>query len=260
MFHIPFNKRYLINNQRYSLTGQPLIYIGSSIIDVMEELDVEKVEELKISAVQIHEGIKLYDLRNNIYEELNKVQTQMMLGVTENTFKETFLYRVILASVCSFQKRQELKNYSFCEEYVLPQILAQIVKNNEYEGIIYYSTKRYDKLKLETKDLSYKENIALFTMTNADHVYDRDLFNRLKISVPIDKSKIEKISFKDIEEAKKEIGKTKSLEKISQAETMISSFKRIYEKLEIDGKNYCDTEAGQLHMYHLFATLNQILM
>lgn len=90
MFRIPFNKRYLINNQRYSLTGQPLMYIGSSIIDVMEELDVEKIEELKISAVQIPEEIKLYDLRNNIYEELNKVQTQMMLGVTGNTFKETF--------------------------------------------------------------------------------------------------------------------------------------------------------------------------
>ena len=170
------------------------------------------------------------------------------------------MYRVILASVCSFQKRQELKNYSFCEEYVLPQILAQIVKNNRYEGIIYYLTKRFDNLKLKTKDLSYKENIALFTMTNADHVYDRDLYNRLKISVPIDKSKIEKITSKDIEEVKKEIGKMKNQGKISQAETMISSFKRIYGELEIDGTKYCDTDAGQLHMYHLFATLNQILM
>ena len=40
MFHIPFNKRYLIGNQRYSLTGQPMLYIGSSVIDVAKEIDV----------------------------------------------------------------------------------------------------------------------------------------------------------------------------------------------------------------------------
>ena len=47
MFHIPFNKRYLIGNQRYSLTGQPMLYIGSSVIDVAKEIDVKDINNLK---------------------------------------------------------------------------------------------------------------------------------------------------------------------------------------------------------------------
>lgn len=162
--------------------------------------------------------------------------------------------------MCSFQKRQELKQYNFCEEYVLPQILAQIVKNHDYDGIIYYSTKAYEKVDAESDELSYKENIALFTKTATDHVYDRQLFDKLNISVPIDKSRTEKVFIKDIQDVHSEIGKTMQQEKIAKADKLVSSFKRIYDKMKIDGVEYAETEFGQLHMYHLFAVLNQILM
>lgn len=260
MFHIPFNKRYLIRNQRYSLTGQPLMYIGSSVIDIAEELDVDDIDKLKVSAIQLPEDIKLYDLRNNIYEELNLLEGEFILGNADASFQNVFLFKLILASACSFQKRQELKQYNFCEEYVLPQILAQIVKNHDYDGIIYYSTKAYEKVDAESDELSYKENIALFTKTATDHVYDRQLFDKLNISVPIDKSRTEKVFIKDIQDVHSEIGKTMQQEKIAKADKLVSSFKRIYDKMKIDGVEYAETEFGQLHMYHLFAVLNQILM
>lgn len=260
MFHIPFNKRYLINNQRYSLTGQPLMYIGSSVLDVVAELENENLSKLKISAIQVPKNIKLYDLRNNIHEELNNLQTELMIKPTGYSFNVAFLYRMILSSICSFQKRQELRGYSFCEEYVLPQILAQIVKNSKFEGIIYYSTKRYDNVTSTIDNLSYKENIALFTKTDSRHVYDRELYNKLKISPPLDENKIEKISIKDIEDVKNEIGKTNDQKKIAQAEMLISSFNRIYAELKVNGEKYINTGMGQMHMYHLFAVLNQILM
>src|SRR5208282_525908 len=38
LFHIPFTKRQCIKNQRYSLSGQPLLYLGLSIVDVVSEL------------------------------------------------------------------------------------------------------------------------------------------------------------------------------------------------------------------------------
>lgn len=260
MFHIPFNKRYLINNQRYSLTGQPLMYVGSSVLDVAAELENENLSQLKISAIQLPKNIKLYDLRNNIYEQLNNLQAELMLKTTGYSFCATFLYRLILSSICSFQKRQELKGYSFCEEYVLPQILAQIVKNSKFDGIIYYSTKRYDNVAVATDVLSYKENIALFTKADSKHVYDRDLYNKLKISPPIDVNKIEKISTRDIDDVKNEIGKTADQKKIVQAEMLISSFNRVYGELKVGEESYIDTGMGQLHMYHLFAVLNQIMM
>lgn len=260
MFHIPFNKRYLIDNQRYSLTGQPLMYIGSSILDIVAELEVsEKLENFQVSAIQLPKDIKLYDLRSNIYEELNKIEMDIILNMTIDLSNTNFLFRLILSSVCSFQKRKELKGFNFCEEYVISQILAQIIKNNKYDGIIYYSTKRYENVKAATNVLGYKENIALFTKNSNLHVYDYDLYKKLQISVPINMKKIEKINEHDIEEMKEEIGKLKNQAKISQAEKIISSFMRIYKNLKLGGEDYIKTNQGQLHMYHLFAVLNQIL-
>lgn len=86
MFHIPFNKRYLIQNQRYSLTGQPIIYLGKSIVDIVEELSVEDEIDLKISSFQIRDGLKIYDLRNNIFNDITKKSVSEFLGSNNSTF------------------------------------------------------------------------------------------------------------------------------------------------------------------------------
>ena len=49
MFHIPFNKRYLIGNQRYSLVGQPILYLATSPYCVAKEL--KTINNLKISSI-----------------------------------------------------------------------------------------------------------------------------------------------------------------------------------------------------------------
>jgi hypothetical protein len=38
LYHIPFNKRFLIRNQRFSITGLPLLYLGLSTPDITCEL------------------------------------------------------------------------------------------------------------------------------------------------------------------------------------------------------------------------------
>ena len=38
MFHIPFNKRYLVGNQRFSISGLPCLYLGGSPYVCWEEL------------------------------------------------------------------------------------------------------------------------------------------------------------------------------------------------------------------------------
>ena len=38
MFHIPFTKRNLIKNQRYSLIGRPMLYLGFTPKYIFKEL------------------------------------------------------------------------------------------------------------------------------------------------------------------------------------------------------------------------------
>ena len=265
MFHIPFNKRYLIGNQRFSLTGQPMLYVGSSVLDVAEEIGIDKIADMKISYVQLpQKGLKIFDLRNNLAEEYDNLLFSLLIETETTVFNETYFFKMILASVCSFQKRQDLKGYTFCEEYVLPQILAQILKEQKFDGIAYYSTKRYNEIKYNTSNdfeiMDYKENIAIFTSLNEDHVYDKELFDKITISVPVDIKKIENVTINDLEEIIKEIGQSKGQEKIVVAEKLFFHFKRIYEKINISNESYFESEYGRLHMYEIYSVLNNILI
>lgn len=274
MFHIPFNKRYLISNQRYSLTGQPIVYAGRSVVDIMEELEVNSLENLKLSTIQPSSDMKVFDLRNNINADVEEIDLELFFGDEQPRYEERNFFKIILASICSFSRKQEQKNFSFCEEYVIPQLLAQIMKNNGYWGIVYLSTKKFKNLSMRSADNpeemeiidyilqedSYKENIAIFTQIDEHHVYDKGLFEKLRISVPISVDKIEKISLDDLHIIVKEIVATEQQNKITNAEMIVSSFERIYNKINISGKQYRDTEEGQLHMYHLYEALNQILV
>lgn len=270
MFHIPFNKRYLIKNQRFSLTGQPMVYIGSSVIDVAEEIEVEDESRLKISVIRLpSEKILIYDLRSDIYDELLQITVNNLLyEEVEEGYEQAYFFRMILASVCRFEKKQELKGFSFCEEYVIPQMLAQVVKNRKYNGIAYYSTKRYESIDYDGEDRNYfggigmgfKENIAIFTQLDAEHVYDRKLFEMLNISVPVDIEKVEKLSIKDLLEIRNEISRSGVGNKIMHAEIIVSSFEKIYGKMKVNGVPYEETELGKLHIYELYTVLSQILV
>ena len=259
MFHIPFNKRYLIENQRYSLTGQPVLYIGSSVIDVASEIEIKDISKLKVSLVQlpVESGFKIYELYCDVSEVYSDMTYKLFLG-NDTKFRISYFFKMILSWVCSFQKRKELKGYSFCEEYVIPQILALVLRQNGFDGISYISTKKYGDVDIENN--RYKENIAIFTKIDTKHVYDRSLFNKIIISVPIDISKISEITLDNIKELQREISMTHSEEKIKKSEIICSLYNRIYDKIKIKGQDYSKSEYGKIHLYEIYCILNEILV
>lgn len=284
MYQIPFNKRYLVSNQRYSLTGQPMIYLGSSIIDIIEELEIsdEQLKKFKVCTYKINKDIKIYDLRNNIYKDINEtfIQDSSLNLFKTKVFDKRKFYRNLLSSVCSFEKRKEYKGFSFCEEYVIPQILAQTLKREKFDGIAYYSTKRFSEIKfysnevITNEDLNYKEkmnelikitktkykeNIALFTNFTLDHVYDRQLFDNLEISVPIDINRIEKLDMSQLDFIYNEIGKIKDQRMITESSIIYSNFTREFDECYIGNLRYYETPLGKLHIYYIYIMLNNIL-
>lgn len=217
MFHVPYNKRYNLHNERFSLTGQPILYLGNSIADVMEELDIDiddkdALQHLKISSFEFlllneqdeedkkggKKRKKIFDLRCNIWQDMKNIKSC--------TFSKKKFFRNILSAICSFQKRKELEGYVFKEEYVIPQMLAQVLKRNHYDGVCYYSTKRFHKYRLDEvsqkvveseMNMRYRENVAIFTdvIRNdcsqlydkglREQFYDKNLRDCLEISMPI---------------------------------------------------------------------------
>ena len=119
-----------------------------------------------------------------------------------NTIEEenikTYLFQFILSICCSFSIKFKSENYSFIEEYVLPQLLAQVVKKENINGIIFDSTQCLDNQALCSSRLynDLSKNICIFTQYNyalandITYVYDKSLYKSLIISAPMEYSEV----------------------------------------------------------------------
>ena len=61
MFHIPYDKRHLVGNQRYSLSGLPCLYLGGSSYICWEELGRKDFSTTNFCGYSLKEDIKLFD-------------------------------------------------------------------------------------------------------------------------------------------------------------------------------------------------------
>ena len=132
MFHIPFEMRNIIGNERFSVNGLPAVYMGSSTYICWEELDRMPLSDAHFVSVFPTYNWNLFDMRLN----------------RSFTCKEdciNWLKRLPLIIFCSFATSSRS---GFKTEYIIPQILMLALKRNKLiDGVIYNSLK-YDIRKL----------------------------------------------------------------------------------------------------------------
>ncbi|MFA7492955.1 MAG: hypothetical protein WCZ43_05515 [Proteiniphilum sp.] len=117
MFHIPLDKRGIIKTQRYSTPGYPCLYLGSTIFACWEELGQPKFDDLMISAFQATRDFKLFDLRTPKKEEFYSEKLDKLL------------LRLPLILACSFVIKDDDKSADFKPEYIIPQLLIEVIIN-----------------------------------------------------------------------------------------------------------------------------------
>lgn len=125
MFHIPFERRDLVGNQRYSLSGLPCLYLGGSSYICWEEL-----------------GRKDFNMSNycgySLKEEINVFDMLLPTEITENHQ----ISRAVLILACSLAANRDSL---FKPEYILPQcVLHSLIHRSHYNHSIfcvrYYSS------------------------------------------------------------------------------------------------------------------------
>lgn len=129
MFHIPFQLNYLVGNERYSISGFPSLYFGSSVYGCYEELRRPNIDYTNVALFKATEDICVFDLSN-----------QERYHFTKAKFMDCLVY------ACSIQVQHP--DAPFKPEYIIPQLVMQsIVKYNNDEkhskriiGIKYSST------------------------------------------------------------------------------------------------------------------------
>lgn len=118
MFHIPYEKRYMVGNQRFSLSGLPCLYLGGSSYICWEELGRKDFSTCNFCGYSLNESMKMFD---------------MLLPAKIS--KPHQISRIVLVLSCSLVANRE---HVFKQEYILPQCVLHSLINWSY-----YSHKQY---------------------------------------------------------------------------------------------------------------------
>lgn len=134
MFHMPFNLRNIVDNQRYNINGFPCLYLGASIYGCWEETRRPDLERMNVVAYRYKKAKPLRFICLDYPKTLQDVSD---------------VKSVVLFLLCSHYVKKDDNKYKF--QYVFPELLllALINLRNEgkktkewqYDGIAYLSTR-----------------------------------------------------------------------------------------------------------------------
>ena len=152
IFHVPFEKRRLVGNQRYSVTGLPCLYLGSPLWICWEELGRPALDSVWVSRFRIVKPVSVLDFQFpphhvwRLFESLRLGTPNALDRSSEDILKKRFTTQFLssyiicwpLIAACSI--RREHVAGSFFPEYIVPQLLLQwVAQEGKVDGIRYFS-------------------------------------------------------------------------------------------------------------------------
>lgn len=148
LFHISDNLRSIIGAYRYSVPGFPCLYLSSGIELAWFECGMPR--NFSFCQMGIDEdgedALRLVDFSNRPIDLLSNIHV-WLLNAKENEDEKEKIYTYLLnyiityplAAACSMKVAK--RNRKFVEEYVIPQIFMQWIRENEsFDGVRYKSS------------------------------------------------------------------------------------------------------------------------
>lgn len=170
MFHIPFTKLELTGNQRFSMPGQPYLYLAESLSTAAEEIGAKENELNAVLFIPdyskyYHKGT--YNIGNSFIKELNAYVhltedgSELIYDNNFFTFSKKNMPKIlgdtILFQIMQFPTQKGLRKENLIPEYILPQMFMRYEANNGMAGVLYESSKdikfsdytRFEELPIE---------------------------------------------------------------------------------------------------------------
>lgn len=135
MFHIPFQERFKVGSQRYSIPGLPCLYLSNTLYAAWSEMGRPDFNQMQIVRLKpIGDSIKILDfgMRPTAWcEEPSYIKT-----FEERIIAEAIVWPIIAA--CSLTT--DGRDRKFKHEYIIPQLVLQWLRDTEkYDGVRYFS-------------------------------------------------------------------------------------------------------------------------
>lgn len=273
-YHLPFSKLHLVKNYRFSINGQPFIYLGASLPTVLLELrsDLTTYSNIELSSwsIKLGERLRVYDISNALFDLINLNMIPIFasgVGVSchdthntpnINTFITDFK-KFIISQFCTFKKK-ELNGQVFVEQYVLPQLLTEQIrsyKHIKYDGFIFPSTQYLDRAACITNEVYYglfKNNIALFTNYSSTKEIDNDLISKFEVR-PINKANV--MTGKDFIEASNKIDLKPDVDKVLR-QIKLNHLKSYYETMTVDKVPLTELPAVKVQFHAMLDIIKEL--
>lgn len=269
-FHIPFSKRHIVGNQRFSVTGQPMLYFGSSVLAIRKEMERE-IKELCIAAFlptsSVYYNSKVFSLTNHLGDCIENSLPGIFSADCNLSYddknhspnRETILsdiHRTVLMHLCTFPVEFD---GAFVSEYAIPQMLTTALLENGYAGIVFPSTKDYSELDGNHRFSSYHINIGIFVPYDEKNDINESLLSTFTIFT-LDGLENFNLTTTDVKEKINDIIEVnkKSAKNNNEYITPVSQLKLHIEYLEesqISGIKYFKTEIGKLELEYYMKML-----
>lgn len=123
MVHIPLNRRYLVQTQRFSFPGLPCFYAGASVYSCWNELNKPTIDSFQVASF-----VPENTITNKVVLDLSRIPTENM--EKDNSY---YLYWPLLA-LCSIKVKHETA--PFKPEYIFPQYLLEYIQSKNRQEII----------------------------------------------------------------------------------------------------------------------------
>lgn len=171
--HTPFNMISKIGTYRFSIPGQPCLYLGTTTYDCWLEMKKPQNNEFNAGCILLKKDYVILNLSIDIgfFTEISKNAT---LNILKDLFK-----LLLISMVTSFCVSEESR--SFKSEYIISQLFTLACKSNGIDGIAYISKR------VSSNVFGYDicMNLALFIPYEQGKEYSEITENEMAIGIPV---------------------------------------------------------------------------
>ena len=137
MFHIPFEKRHLVDSQRYSIPGYPILYLAGSFFTAWCEMDKPDLNGLNFAGFKFKNEELFVDLGYPFHS---------------TSIWEWYSLFVMYPLLIACMVRVKNPSAPFKPEYIMPQLMTKLVREHggRFRGIAYMSNKLPENYRLNS--------------------------------------------------------------------------------------------------------------
>lgn len=172
--HTPFDMISKIGSYRFSIPGQPCLYLGSTSYDCWIEMGKPHDREFNVGCILLNKDYEILNLSTDIWVFLD---ANRILKKRED--KEMMFKSYLLSQITSYCISEASRNFK--SEYVISQLITLACKSNDIDGISYISKR------VSTNEFGHNicMNLALFIPYEQGEKYSQRMISEMKIGNPV---------------------------------------------------------------------------